>query len=538
MQDRSYRRHQAQINNNSNNSNDTPQLEHEQIRHISSWRDNRKHPPHTGVSIKGLRYAVAVLGLMVACLQAKSMVSLYHLSNANDRNKKNSRVDAGRQLQFDPASIRMDIAAQVEAQLLEANNNGQEALAIVQGGEEELGEDDEIPMSNNNNTNGTFVEDDDEVEESEDEDEEEEDEPVHFVNVPPPPRNLTSKDIFGACLLIKDDNHWLIEWLAYHYHVLPLRYLIVAVDPTSKTTPQHILDRWLFHIKIQVWKDDDFVTRIPKFMRKLYHNNTQVLFHRHRQNSFYIKCMQELKRKGKVPWVQLTDTDEFTALNYASGPLYNLTKYHPIQTPGSILSFLLHHQYVTNGTASSKCIYMPRYIFGTHDTPRKGLVNRNVPKNNPILRGHDFVTQRFMFRQPTSMNNGKNLVHLEAIPMHILQQAQLGRMNVHRVSNTCPTQESFQGVNHVKRTMIKIHHYLGTQEQYLFRSDPRTKNNTMSQEKVAFNPRGLERYQRLDREAVYSDSGARGWISGFIQDVGLPTAEYLLKGVGQVGVEK
>ena len=40
---------------------------------------------------------------------------------------------------------------------------------------------------------------------------------------------------WSACLLLKDNNIILPEWLAYHYTVLPLRRLIVAVDPSSKT---------------------------------------------------------------------------------------------------------------------------------------------------------------------------------------------------------------------------------------------------------------------------------------------------------------
>ena len=32
----------------------------------------------------------------------------------------------------------------------------------------------------------------------------------------------------AACLLMKDDNHHLIEWIAYHYLVLPLRYLVIV----------------------------------------------------------------------------------------------------------------------------------------------------------------------------------------------------------------------------------------------------------------------------------------------------------------------
>ncbi len=41
----------------------------------------------------------------------------------------------------------------------------------------------------------------------------------------------------AACLLIKDDNHLLIEWIAYHYLTLPLRYLVIAVDPDSFSSP-------------------------------------------------------------------------------------------------------------------------------------------------------------------------------------------------------------------------------------------------------------------------------------------------------------
>jgi len=39
--------------------------------------------------------------------------------------------------------------------------------------------------------------------------------------------------IFSGCLLIKDMNHLLPEWLAYHYTVLPMHRLILAVDPVS-----------------------------------------------------------------------------------------------------------------------------------------------------------------------------------------------------------------------------------------------------------------------------------------------------------------
>ena len=54
------------------------------------------------------------------------------------------------------------------------------------------------------------------------------------------PKGSSSYNSFSACMLIKDDNDLLNEWLAYHYHVLNLRYLVVAVDPSSATSPTPI----------------------------------------------------------------------------------------------------------------------------------------------------------------------------------------------------------------------------------------------------------------------------------------------------------
>jgi hypothetical protein len=55
---------------------------------------------------------------------------------------------------------------------------------------------------------------------------------------------LKSEDDFSACLLVMDDNHYLIEWLAYHYHALNLQNLILVTDPNSQTSPTAILERW------------------------------------------------------------------------------------------------------------------------------------------------------------------------------------------------------------------------------------------------------------------------------------------------------
>lgn len=51
------------------------------------------------------------------------------------------------------------------------------------------------------------------------------DDPLHIEN--------PNQDAFAACLMIMDDNRRLIEWIPYHYYVLPLRHLVVFVDGPS-----------------------------------------------------------------------------------------------------------------------------------------------------------------------------------------------------------------------------------------------------------------------------------------------------------------
>ena len=63
---------------------------------------------------------------------------------------------------------------------------------------------------------------------------------------------------FSACLIIKDDNIILPEWLAYHYTVLPLRRLIVGVDLMSYTDPAPILHAFEDNtgMDVSIWKND------------------------------------------------------------------------------------------------------------------------------------------------------------------------------------------------------------------------------------------------------------------------------------------
>ena len=116
------------------------------------------------------------------------------------------------------------------------------------------------------------------------------------------------EDGFAACLIIMDDNHYLIEWLAYHYTVLPLKRLIVAIDPRSKTSPKAIFDRYRSRglIDITEWYNETYYFPLQDETNRLstkYLPNEPVEYekemHYSRQRYFYGKCMETLIEEYK-----------------------------------------------------------------------------------------------------------------------------------------------------------------------------------------------------------------------------------------------
>ena len=61
---------------------------------------------------------------------------------------------------------------------------------------------------------------------------------------------------FAACLLVLEDHMMLTEWIAYHYTTLPLRSLIIGLDPknteASIETLHKISSLWKNHSKLNI----------------------------------------------------------------------------------------------------------------------------------------------------------------------------------------------------------------------------------------------------------------------------------------------
>ena len=133
---------------------------------------------------------------------------------------------------------------------------------------------------------------------------------------------------WSACLLIKDNNIILPEWLAYHYTVLPLRRLIVAVDPSSDTDPQSIFDMYgNIGMNITVWRNHSYwIDGGQSHEKKDWHpskeEKQQEYFYRYghdrlvyHQKIFYTQCLRTLKSENRT-WTMIIDTDEYLAFNY------------------------------------------------------------------------------------------------------------------------------------------------------------------------------------------------------------------------------
>ncbi len=245
---------------------------------------------------------------------------------------------------------------------------------------------------------------------------------------------------FSACLLIKDNNMILPEWLAYHYTVLPLRRLIVGVDPLSHTDPKPIFDLYeSIGMNITVWTNDSFwIDGTEAHEKKVFQitNETdhETLRHRsrHRQKVFYKSCLQQLHDEMRT-WTLLVDTDEYLAFNYydeqEGAPTFckkNATcaeEYAKSIEDGTHLRTKLDRsptatvaEHISKrvdilfDTADKPCIIFGRYLFVSKDS--------NSNSREEIQKGVDsdfnamlFHTLRYRQRSSlSSMQLGKSIV--------------------------------------------------------------------------------------------------------------------------------
>ena len=344
----------------------------------------------------------------------------------------------------------------------------------------------------------------------------------------------------AVCLMYMDDGPYLVEWLAYHYHYLPLHRLIVAIDPKSTTSPQPILDRYQNRglMNITVWHDRDFLfymnrpTVRPLYRAKLRNEargNPVFAEYLTRQLVFYSACMRKLHTE-RYTWIAIVDTDEYVVMNWSSDDIYRIRDVKP--TVIEMLDSPINRN--VSDTLASPCIPMHRLTVGVKEEPNQTLSRIGLPdeemckkedRSGSVWDATDFLTYRW--RYPSDKRNdklpGKCIVDVSRVnASHSSHRNALSPwyMSPHRpIHDICPPEVVFPK-NHM--SPFVVHHYVGTYEQWTYRNDSRSKRNK------------LETYQKLAFDKFGADDSAKFWLQPFVQQQGCRLAQTLLSGVGRL----
>ena len=353
-----------------------------------------------------------------------------------------------------------------------------------------------------------------------------------------PPPSL-GNETFSACLLVMDDNHRLVEWLAYHYHVLPLRYLIVAVDPRSRTSPTEILNRYRkLGMYIQEWTDHDFLD--AKLANNIIPDDARLQLkrdrHRARQKVFYRTCLLHLKQANRT-YVTLHDTDEYLVYNHAGGDNYpewerkmqarhdqsrnkGKTRIKPFSTPpttaseGSMIRYIRDEKARGYKAYETPCISIPRLHFGAVESTLQERA-RGAPSG--LFDPDQFDTLRW--RKHSKRNDFvKN--NLAKVIMDVSEVDIANAPRFRSLHRPIPTICQAPWANDWE-TGLRFNHYLGSWESYSFRDDSRRGGE-----------RSRETWEFQAEDQDDTDDNIRPWLSGFVETHGPDKAKSLLQGVG------
>lgn len=342
------------------------------------------------------------------------------------------------------------------------------------------------------------------------------------------PRQLNG-EAFSACMLVMDDNHRLTEWLAYHYHVLPLDYLVVAIDPNSKTSPSLILNQWRsYGMTIVEWNNTDiYEGRQWEYDNVVMKRRRAPHDHRQRQNMFLRNCLGHMKNRNRT-WVMLVDSDEYLLFNGPAKSKENYAgiEYSSIKKESSILNFLNKEQKREGSNLTEPCIAIPRMLFGaveSSETERR----KNIPWG---IEPDTLDTVRFRkhIRRPVTDHHTVNgwakvIVDVSRVKWEDIPtpkeafQTNPWIVNVHQpLPKICP-RPFVKDVN----TLLRINHYVGSWEAFSYRQDARASEG-----------RDKSKWQSKADYKDETDDNIRPWLGGFVEEHGTKMATQMLAEAG------
>ena len=307
----------------------------------------------------------------------------------------------------------------------------------------------------------------------------------------------------AACLMVRDDNLLLPEWIAYHFTTLPLDDLVVAADLGSTQDVSLITNKYKSLLSITVWNASDFVMRFGEIPVPLNDTNHHYL---HRQRAFISSCAEHFKQLNKT-WVAFVDTDEYITINRAEISNESKDKVAKKQRREA-----LQHSPMTVWKAIQvadeispllPCHGMPRLLYGS-------LENVTCDNAQPVkdtLHHYNFPYVPTTIRYVQHANKGtfypskwgKVLVDVSRLSWDSLGHKP---KSSHRPFQECPKPLFDFG-----ESILQVNHYLGSWERYSARIDDRRSRRAF-EERAYFS------------DGVSCDDHLWEWFPQFVDRVG------------------
>jgi hypothetical protein len=364
-------------------------------------------------------------------------------------------------------------------------------------------------------------------------------------------KSTASESGFSGCLVLKDDNDRLSEWMAYHWQTLPLTHLIVATDPTGKTTSREILQLWnsteMDMMDIILWDDADYGHWINDELDDLHK-------HRDRQKRFLAECMKYHKARGRS-WTALIDPDEYITFNILSdddrdperkndvdvfdfmdGPNFTQMEYrvqtHNLrremtesnalqhQTVWDYIHQDQHQNQLQEPWKSEPCYLMLRTLFSAVESPPDILQDAGVAQYG--FDSNKFTTLKYY------KHGEKGSWHDNHFGKVILDLSRVDDKLITRDMPNIHTPIEGEGMcNYPFRLyetgLLRVHHYLGSWEQYSAREDVR---------------RNRDKFDVSAFVNFGTDYQLQGWLKRFVETVGVEKSKLLLQHSGMIDVGK
>lgn len=367
-------------------------------------------------------------------------------------------------------------------------------------------------------------------------------------------KNLTQA-AFGACIMVKEDNDLLYEWIAYHYTVLPLGYLVIGSDLANSQDPAYVLNRWtkagVYDLRHWILTPEAFIHRHGNYDEKYGRNTTtkdgaeltsaelRSHYHHaliHRQKGFLTACTELLKKHG-VGWSVFIDSDEFVLLNpltpedellEVDGKSHLSISKRSYEIRQSFLEYAGNQTFLDivldlqRKNDIMECYTMPRLLVGA-------LENRTCPNEDGVQSvqqlAHVHMSDRFQhmstlrFVQHAKKGDfsrskyGKVMMDISKIPDQTIEFKQ--PRNIHRpYDDHCGS----AGGAHFPNSLFFLFHYIGSWDRYASRDDRR-------RDRFEWKKRAL-----VDEGTTSTGCAVQNWYPRFFARVGEGRAIFLLGG--------